>query len=293
MSDRHLPLTRRDFVRTGSGAAIGASVAAAAWGQATPRAPRSATVTLVRDERVLDAEHRVNAQVLAAMLGETVVRVTGKATPREGWASLFTPGDVVGLVPTQALNPTHDELVAAVRAALTDAGVPADNIRAAQGSAARATPCTALLCMPALKAHWLTGIGTVLKNYIMFAEEPSRYHDASNDLLGEIWLLPHVKDKTRLVLVDALRPLCDKGPQVDPRYLWDYKGLLAGTDPVAVEAVGLKIITARRDAVKGEPWPLSPPPTCVTWADQRYNLGTAKLEEITIKRSGFTQDALV
>ena len=36
-----------------------------------------------------------------------------------------------------------------------------------------------------------------------------------------------------LVLVDALRPLCDKGPQVDPRYLWDYTGLVAGVDAVA------------------------------------------------------------
>jgi hypothetical protein len=95
------------------------------------------------------------------------------------------------------------------------------------------------------------------------------------------------------VLVDALRPLCDKGPQPDPRYLWDYKGLIAGTDPVAVEAVCLKIITAKREALRGEPWPLSPPPLCVPMADKRYGLGTCKTEEITINRAGWTDGTLV
>jgi hypothetical protein len=44
--------------------------------------------------------------------------------------------------------------------------------------------------------------------------------------------------------VDALYPLCDKGPWLDPRYQLPSNGLIPGTDPVAVEAVGLEIITA-------------------------------------------------
>ncbi len=46
----------------------------------------------------------------------------------------------------------------------------------------------------------------------------SRYHYAKNADLAETWLLPGVKGKTKLGLVDALRPLCDKGPQPDPRH---------------------------------------------------------------------------
>jgi hypothetical protein len=145
----------------------------------------------------------------------------------------------------------------------------------------------------ALKAHWLTGIGTVFKNYITFSGSPSSYHDANNSKLGEIWNMPHVKGKTRLVLVDALRPICDKGPQPDPRYMWQYKGLIAGTDPVAVETVCLKIIMQKRQALRGEPWPLSPPPLVVEMADKQYRLGTSKLEEIQIERIGWTEDALV
>jgi hypothetical protein len=133
----------------------------------------------------------------------------------------------------------------------------------------------------------------VLKNYITYSGAPSNYHDANNVKLGEIWQLPIVKGKTRLVVVDALRPLCDKGPQPDPRYMWDYRGLLGGTDPVAVETVCLRIITEKRQALRGEPWPLSPPPLCVTAADETYGLGTSRWSEITLDRVGWTQDALV
>jgi hypothetical protein len=292
MSDTRFAVTRRDFVRTGAGAAVGV-LAGLARADQPARASRSATVTLVRDQRVLDGSHRVAVPVLGEMLRDVVTKVTGKASARDAWRSLVKPEDVVGLVPTQHLNATHEEIVTAVRAAIADAGVPAERISIVQNDLEAAERCTALISLPALKAHWLTGIGTVLKNYIMFSGHPSRYHEENNDKLGEIWLLPAVKGKTRIILVDALRPLCDKGPQPDPRYMWDYKGLIAGTDPVAVETVALKILTAKREALKGEPWPLSPPPLCVQMADSRYGLGTARIEEITIARSGWGDAALV
>jgi len=286
-------VTRRDFVRGTAGVAAGVSLFGVGWADQAAREPRSATVVLVRDQRVLSGDHQVDVAVLNEMLGQTVTRVTGRTTPREAWRSLVKPEDIVGLVATPHLNPTHEEVIAAVRGALLEAGIPADHIRLAQGGPQKAEACTALISLPALKAHWLTGIGTVLKNYITYSGHPSRYHDENNDRLGEIWLLPHVKGKTRLVLVDALRPLCDKGPQADPRYLWDYRGLIAGTDPVAVEAIGLKIITAKREVLRGEPWPLSPPPLCVAMADKRYGLGTSRLGEITIERAGWAEGALV
>ena len=206
---------------------------------------------------------------------------------------MFKPADVVGLVPTPHLNPTHGELVGAVRRALVDAGVPAANVREAQGRIDLPRACTALIAMPGLKAHWLTGIGTVLKNYIVYSGNPRNYHDANSVNLGEIWLLPDVKGKTRLILVDSLRPLCDKGPQPDPRFMWDYKGLIAGTDPVAVETVGLQIIMAKRKALRGEDWPLSPPPLSIAAADEKFGLGTSRMSEIRVERSGWADEALI
>jgi tRNA (adenine37-N6)-methyltransferase len=50
--------------------------------------------------------------------------------------------------------------------------------------------------------------------------------------------------------------------------MWDYKGLIAGTGPVAVETIALRIIMEKRRALRGEEWPISPPPLCA-WLPRR------------------------
>ena len=50
---------------------------------------------------------------------------------------------------------------------------------------------------------------------------------------------------------------------------------------------------AKRTALRGEPWPLSPPPLCVQAADEVYGLGTSRLDEIAIDARGWTADLLV
>jgi uncharacterized Fe-S center protein len=196
-------------------------------------------------------------------------------------------------VPTNHLNPTHDEVVDVVKRSLIDAGIPKDKIGLAQGGPSNPKKCDSLIALPALKAHWLTGIGTVLKNYIMYSGSPSSYHQSNSAKLGEIWNLSFVGGKTKLVLVDSLFPLCDKGPQADPRYQWPYHGLIAGTDPVAVETVCLNIINEKRNAIRGEPWPLSPPPICVEAADKVYGLGTSRMENIKIEHDGWEHELLL
>jgi len=289
--DKHV-ITRRDFVRGTVGATLGAATMGSTLAELAAQVPTS-HVVLVREQWVLNEQHEVNPGILRTMLRNVLTKVTGKPDPISALRSLVRTDDVIGLVATDHLNKTHPELIELVRASLMECGVPKSNIRDAQGGPEKARACTALIALPALKAHWLTGIGTVLKNYITLSGNPSSYHEANNANLGEIWNMPHVKGKTKLVLVDALRPLCDKGPQPDPRYLWDYKGLIAGRDPVAVEAVCLKVILQKRQALRGEPWPLSPPPLCVGMADKKYGLGTSRMEQIQIDRFGWTADALV
>jgi hypothetical protein len=294
MENKQKRLTRRDFIRGTVGATLAVSALGVPWASRSEGAVRSSLVTVVRDKNVLDAGLKVDSGILQAMVDQTVRRVTGKAMIHEAWAELFKPDDIVGLVPTPHLNPTHPELVDVVKTSLMKTvGISENNVVMAQGGKRRPGRCTALICMPALKGHWLTGIGTVIKNYIMYSGRPSNYHDAKSAKLGEIWRIPEVKGKTRLVLVDALHPLCDKGPQPDPRYKWAYNGLIAGTDPVAVETVCLKILTEKRHALRGEPWPISPPPICVEAADKAYGLGTSKLEEIKIAHFGWEEDLLL
>jgi hypothetical protein len=294
MENKQKGLTRRDFIRGTVGATLAVSVLKVPWAKGSEKAVGPSLVTVVRDKNVMDAGFKVDSNILQGMLDRTVLQVTGKRKIREAWADLVKPDDIVGLVPTPHLNPTHEELVDVVKASLMkEVGIPEKNIIMAQGGKRKPGKCTALISMPALKGHWLTGIGTVIKNYILYSGRPSSYHQEKSAKLGEIWLIPEVKGKTRLVLVDAIHPLCDKGPQSDPRYKWAYNGLIAGTDPVAVETVCLKILTEKRHALRGEPWPISPPPICVEAADKVYGLGTSKMEEIKIAHFGWEEDLLL
>ena len=275
MKNRRHCITRRDFARGTLGAALSFSLLGTKSISAMVDVKRSSRVFILRDAKVMDAARNIETTILQKMINETLIKVTGEKSVKEAWQKIVNPEDTVGLVPTPHLNPTHSELTDLVKKALIEVvGVPEENIIIAQGRKGPelVKPCTALISMPGLKAHWLTGIGTVIKNYIMYSGRPRDYHHEDSARLGEIWLLPDVKDKTRLVLVDALYPLCDKGPQPDPRYKWDYKGLIAGYDPVAVDTICLKIITAKREAIKGEPWPLTPPPICLEAADTVYGM---------------------
>ena len=291
MKNRKRILTRRDFIRGSVCATLSASALGMSWASSGKQA--SSLVEVTRDKDVLNNDLVVDSNILKRMLDQSVTHVTGRDTVQEAWLALVKPEDTVGLVTTSHLNATHGELVDAVKKSLISVGIPDKRIVIAQGAPEQARTCTVLISLPALKAHWLTGIGTVLKNYIMFSGRPSRYHGEDSARLGEIWHLPNVKGKTRLVIVDALYPLCAKGPQADPRYQWAYKGLILGTDPVAVETVCLKIITEKRRALRGEPWPLSPPPLCVEAADKIYGLGTSRLDTIGINASGWKQDLLL
>ena len=292
MKDEKKKLTRRDFIRGTVGATLGASLVGINWSKAKGAAAESSLVTIVRDKNAMDAAKNVDTGILKNMVDQTLIKFTGKNSVKDAWLSLVKPNDMIGLVPTPHLNPTHEELVTAVKNSLIDSGIPEENITNAQGGPDKPKACTALIGLPALKAHWLTGIGTVLKLYILYSGSPRSYHEQNNSKLGEIWNLPFVKGKTRLVLVDALHPLCDKGPQPDPRYKWAYNGLIAGIDPVAVETVCLKIIMNKREAMRGEPWPISPPPLCLEAADKVYGLGTSQIKNIKIEHYGWDEDLL-
>jgi len=285
--------TRRDFLRGTLGATLGVSLMGSKFVTAGTQPAAMSLVTLVREKNAMDTSNTINPDVLKAMLDQTLIKCTGTTSAKDAWRSLFKPEDTVGLVPTPHLNPTHTEVVDAVKSSLIEAGIPEENIKNAQGGPDKPKACTALITMPGLKAHWLTGIGTVLKNYIMYSGNPRKYHDANSAKLGEIWNYPFVKGKTRLVLVDALHPLCDKGPQPDPRYKWPYNGLIAGSDPVAVDAVCLRIIMEKRKALRGEPWPLSPPPICIESADKIYGLGTSDWNNIRVNAYGWEEDLLL
>lgn len=153
--------------------------------------------------------------------------------------------------------------------------------------------CTALINVPSIKVHAHTGIAVAIKNYINFGSNLSQYHSEGSSRLGEIWLKPEVKGKTRLVIVDALRPYFGPGPQINPLHRWDYKGILAGTDPVSLDTTCLRICQVKRNLFRKEEWLITPPPKSIDAADTKYRLGTSDPVKIKLVRLGWDRDTLI
>lgn len=286
-------VTRRDFVKDSALGALAVGVATSAtWGTAAEG--DKSIVAVVRDEKVMGEGNSVDAAVVKKMLEEAVKTVTGESTGAAAWKKLIKPEDVVGLVATTAITPTHPELIAAVTDAVKEAGVAADRIQSVQRNKALVEKCTALISMPGLKTHQLTGMGTVMKNYITFGSKPARsFHGENNVELGSIWLEPAIKGKTRLIIVDGIQAAYAQGPQKDPKNLWAYKGLIVSADPIAAETVAMKILMGKRKAIKGEDWPITPAPVSVAAADKQYKLGNSDPAKITVKLVGWDKDAMV
>ena len=121
---------------------------------------------------------------------------------------------------------------------------------------------TALINVRPLRTHFWSGIGGCIKNYIMFTSTPWLYHTDSCSPLASIWNKPMVKGKTRLNILSLIRTqFYSRGAHhFDRRYVSEYKGLLIGRDPVALDAVGARLLQLQRIAYFGEDRPLIPSP---------------------------------
>jgi len=106
---------------------------------------------------------------------------------------------------------------------------------------------TALVNVPILKTHGIAGMSCCLKNHYGSFDNPGSYHgNHCNPGLAEFSAIPAVKNKTRLVVVDALRPQYNGGPGLKTDEQWDYHAIIVSRDPVAADAHGLRIINEKR-----------------------------------------------
>ena len=303
--DQERGVTRRDVLRTFSALAIGGTAGCLDAGEApgaaaqVPRVAGRSRVVLVRHRDVLRADGRPDPAVLQRMLNEAVVALTQEATSASAWRRMVTPRDVVGIKSNVWRSlPTPPELEEAIRQEAAAAGVAAANV-AVDDRGILDNPvfqrATALVNTRPMRTHDWSGLGTCLKNYIMFARRPSAYHGDACASLGAVWRLPHVAGKTRLNVLVMLTPqFHGLGPHsFSPAYTWPYRGLVVGTDPVAVDTIGARIIGAQRREHFREERPISPPPHHIEIADTRYGLGVSDPARIDLVRLGWQDGALV
>lgn len=106
---------------------------------------------------------------------------------------------------------------------------------------------TAIINVPVLKDHDMCGITCSLKNHLGSIDNPNKCHpNAGDPSIAEVNTAPCIRDKSRLIICDALQACYDGGPAFSPRGMWDFGGLLVGTDPVALDTLAWKIIEDKR-----------------------------------------------
>lgn len=109
------------------------------------------------------------------------------------------------------------------------------------------TMCNSLLNAPVLKDHGLCGVTLSMKNYFGAINNPNKLHDNNCDpYAADLNTIPALRDKTKLIVCDGLMAQYEGGPGYKAEFLWKFSGFLASTDPVALDAVGAKIIEEKR-----------------------------------------------
>ncbi len=313
--------TRRDFLRgTGLGT-LGWGLAAAGCQRdaaidspgVTPPPPPGPKVVIARDPNVISEDGtEVNADLVKDLVEKALNELTATDSLEAAFRQMIPSTSKVGVKHSVMMTPVHDEVLYAIWDGLQDAGVAAENVitwdrrvghrgyRSGETldldyddehvSEVCSEHADVLISVPRLKTHWLAGIAACLKNWagavsklnVQDDNTPWPIHADSCVDIGMMQAHPSIRDKAKLCVVDALYPLCHGGPQVNPEYLWPCGAIVAGTDAVAVDRVCLDIIQQRRNEMKGEAWPLNPPPKHIMTAAEKYGLGEANLDRITV-----------
>jgi hypothetical protein len=294
---RNRVITRRDFLRGTVYSALATSAGLPI--EKEVKAEGKVKVVLVRNEKAIDPQGRINREIVQQMLDQGVSKLLEEENPLGAWKSLIKPSDIVGIKSNSwSPLPTPGELEGAIEQRILDAGVPKRNISiddrgVLDDRVFRSS--TALINVRPLRTHFWAGIGGCIKNYIMFTRTPWLYHGDSCSPLASIWGKSIIKGKTRLNILSLIRTqFYSRGAHhFDRRYISEYKGLLVGRDPVALDAVGVRLLQRQRIAHFGEDRPLDTQPIHILAADQKYKLGVSDLNRIEIVKVGWLEGVLI
>jgi len=278
-------LNRREFLVTGA-AATAALLAARGIAQAAPGGPMVAIVRdkskKVVENYTVDpaiAQRLVDKAVMTLAGKDDVAKAwAAYVSPKDKVAIKFN-----GLFARAA---THGEVINAITAGLIKAGVEPGRIviyDRSDGDAAKSglkisrdpkaiqvvgtggdlgpdvkagaigtklskflLDADVLINVPIMKSHNRCSSTGALKNHLGSIPNAGAFHDNFCAAIADLNTLGPIKDKTRLCIADALYSFYDAGPEFQPRTRFDYFGVLAATDPVAIDAVMDDIIKAKR-----------------------------------------------
>ncbi len=292
-------ITRRTFLKNTSSAAVAGALYLNTPTNIWADEKKKTKVVLIRDKNILDSNNKPKADILKEMLDRAVKILTEKEDTTQAWKQIVKPEDVVGIksnvygylrTPVELENIIQDNIISC---GVSESKISIDDRDVLDNPIFLNS--TALINARPMRAHAWSGVGSLIKNYIMFVEKPKIYHPDSCADLAKIWKLPITAGKTRLNILVMLTPLFHGlGPHLyNPKFSWAYNGILVGFDPVAVDATGVRIIQAKRKEFFGDDRPINPPAKHIFLADTRHNLGTADPAKIDLIKLGWEEDILI
>lgn len=299
MPEKKYVITRRDFIRTGSCAVMGSLMGFPWIRRAAGQSRAKSRVVLIRDQQVTPGYGSLDEQRARDMLDQAVAAVLGAPNPESAWREIVKPQDVVGIKSNVwHYLPTPRTLEDALAERFVEAGVDPKNI-SIDDRGVRHNPVfnksTVLINIRPMRTHHWSGLGTLLKNYIMFVSSPMMYHGNACERLGAIWQKPRIGEITRLNVLVMLTPQFHGiGPHhFSRKYTWAYGGLIVSRDPVAADVTGARIIQAKRNEYFGKYKPISPRPLHIAAADTKYGLGNSHPDRIELIKLGWDRDILI
>jgi hypothetical protein len=247
-----------------------------------PRIAQS-VVSIVQHDGVWNGD-QIQEHVVLQMLDAALTQLTGLDDARMAWSALFDPGEKIGIkVNTISRYATTPTVAYAVARRLQDAGIPAEQIilfdrtdwelaergftlnadgpgvrcRGAvawEGSAQIAgstqrihdvmLSCNALINIPPLKEHGISGFTSAMKNHYGTIERPSQLHGGHCDpYIPELNALPVIRDKTRLIVGDWIRTC-----PYDWNRMTKENMIAMSFDPLAHDHTARQILVDRRQA---------------------------------------------
>jgi uncharacterized protein (DUF362 family) len=98
-----------------------------------------------------------------------------------------------------------------------------------------------------LKHHSIAGMSSAMKNMYGAVNNPNKYHGNNcSPYAADVNNLEPIRGKHRLTIVDAVRVQYDKGPGFNAGSMGYYNGVIFSEDPVAADAIALKILEKMR-----------------------------------------------
>lgn len=293
-------LTRREALKRMGLAAAGTFILGhLPWNARGQKRDEPSRVVLIRDKNLLGDSGSLNKDVLTGMFDRAVTSLTGDTDIKSAWSKILQPEDVLGIKSNVWRNlPTPDELEQQIKRRAMEVGINEKDISIDDRGILRNEVfkrATALINTRPMRTHDWAGVGSLIKNYIMFHPRPWDYHPDTCADLAKVWDKPMAIGKTRLNILVMITPLFHGvGPHhFNEKYTWPYNGLIVSFDPVAADATGLRIIEARRKEYFGEERPVSPSPHHIQLADTRHHLGHADPRNIELIRLGWKEGILI